>query len=561
MTDSRLQASVVIVGAGPVGLTLAMDLAWRGIDVIVAETRYPGEPPSVKCNHVSARSMEVFRRLGLAQKVRDAGLPADYPNDASYRTTSTGIELARIPIPARDKRYTAKGGPDTWWPTSEPPHRINQIYLEPILFAHAAAMPGVRILNRTQIEDFTQNDGGASATARDLDSGETFDIAAKYLVGCDGGRSIIRRKIGAQLSGTPVIQRVQSTYIRAPKLLSMMPGERAWMYLSLNPRRTGTVIAIDGKETWLIHNHLYDGEPEFDTIDRDWALRTILGVGADFEYEILSKEDWVGRRLVADKFRDRRAFICGDAAHLWIPYAGYGMNAGIADAMNLSWMLAATLKGWAAPEILDAYEKERQPITEQVSHFAMDMALKNMKQRRSTPPEVELPGPEGDAVRARIGQEAYDLNVNQYCCGGLNFGYFYKDSPVIAYDGAEPPAYTMYDFTPSTVPGCRAPHLSLDDGRPLYDALGPDYTLLRFDPEVDVAGLVAAARRQGVPLVLLDVAAADAATLYPHKLAFVRPDQHIGWRGDREPSYPSALIDLTRGAAGASARKRSDIAA
>lgn len=544
----KRQADIVIVGAGPVGLTLAMDLAWRGLDVIIAETRYPGEPPSVKCNHVSARTMEIFRRLGLVQKVRDAGLPADYPNDASYRTTATGIELARIPIPSREERYTATGGPDTWWPTPEPPHRINQIYLEPVLFAHAKEQPRIRILNRTQIEDFSQDDTGVVAVARDLDRGETFTIGGRYLVGCDGGRSTIRRKIGAQLSGTPVIQRVQSTYFRAPRLLSMMPGERAWMYLSLNPRRTGTLVAIDGKETWLLHNHLYDGEPDFDTIDRDWALRTILGVGPDFEYEILSKEDWVGRRLVADKFRDRRAFICGDAAHLWIPYAGYGMNAGIADAMNLSWMLAATLKGWAAADILDAYEAERQPITEQVSHFAMDMALKNMKQRQSVPPEVELPGPEGDAVRARIGREAYDLNVNQYCCGGLNFGYFYKDSPIIAYDGEEAPPYTMYEFTPSTVPGCRAPHFWLDDGRSLYDALGPNYTLLRFDPATDVAGLMAAAQARSVPLTLLDVEAEDARTLYPHKLALVRPDQHVAWRGDEQPAEPMHLIDLARGA-------------
>lgn len=553
MTTSK--ASVLVVGGGPVGLTLAMDLAWRGIDVIVAETRFAGEPPSVKCNHVSARSMEVFRRLGLAQTVRNAGLPADYPNDASYRTTSTGIEMSRIKIPARNERYTSKDGPDTWWPTPEPPHRINQIYLEPILFAHAAAQSNIRILNRTQIEDFTQSDSGIVATARNLDTDETFTIAADYLVGCDGGRSTIRRKIGAQLSGTPVIQRVQSTYFRAPKLLSMMPGERSWMYLSLNPRRTGTLIAIDGKETWLLHNHLYDGEPDFDSIDRDWALRTILGVGPDFEYEILSKEDWTGRRLVADRFRDRRAFIAGDAAHLWIPYAGYGMNAGIADAMDLSWMLAAVLKGWAPSDLLDAYERERQPITEQVSHFAMDMALKNMRQRKSTPPEVEMEGPEGDAARKRVGQEAYDLNVHQYCCGGLNFGYFYSQSPIIAYDEGQHPSYTMYDFTPSTVPGCRAPHFVMPDGTSLYDLLGPDYSLLRFDDTIDVSALQDEAAKRGVPLKVVDVPREVAGDLYPHALAMVRPDQHIAWRGDTLPADPAKLIDLVRGAAVSALRK------
>lgn len=550
-----LETPVLIVGGGPVGLTLAMDLSWRGIDVLVAELRYAGEPPNVKCNHVSARSMEVFRRLGVAQKLRNTGLPEDYPNDVVYRTTSTGIELSRIHIPCRRDRYTDKSGPDGWWPTPEPPHRINQIYLEPVLFEHAASLPRVNILNRTEIEDFTQDADGVTATARDLDSGETFTIRSRYLVGCDGGKSMVRRKIGATLEGTPVIQRVQSTYIRAPQLYDLLHGRKAWMYLSLNPRRRGTVVAIDGRETWLIHNHLDEDEPDFDSVDRDWSIRTIFGVGPDFQYEILTKEDWVGRRLVANRFRDRRAFIAGDAAHLWIPYAGYGMNAGIADAMDLSWLLAAQFQGWAPPSILDAYEIERQPITEQVSKFAMGFALEVMKMRRSIPPEIEAPGPEGDAVRARIGQEAYDLNVVQYCCGGLNFGYFYEGSPLIAYDKGEPPSYSMNEFKQSTVPGCRTPHIWLADGRSLYDALGPGYTLLRLDPKVSVDGLVAAARRRGVPFAVLDVDSPEAAEVYDRKLVLSRPDQHVAWRGDAEPADPLALIDLVRGAAIKSARK------
>ena len=162
---------VLVVGGGPVGLTLAMDLATRGISVAVVETRAAGEPPSVKCNHVSSRSMEIFRRLGLAQKLRDTGLPADYPNDCSYRTTATGIELSRILIPCRRDRYTATGGPDTDWPTAEPPHRINQIYMEPVLFAHAASIDGLQILNRTAFEDFSEGNDGIVATVRNLDTG------------------------------------------------------------------------------------------------------------------------------------------------------------------------------------------------------------------------------------------------------------------------------------------------------------------------------------------------------------------------------------------------------
>jgi 2-polyprenyl-6-methoxyphenol hydroxylase-like FAD-dependent oxidoreductase len=543
-----LDAEVLIVGAGPVGLTLAMDLAWRGVDVTVAEVRRAGEPPSVKCNSISARSMEIFRRLGIAAKLRGAGLPPDYPNDVASRTTATGIELCRIGIPARAERYGAIEGPDTSWPTPEPPHRINQIYFEPILFAHAAAQPRIRMLNRTALEEFTQDGDGVMAVLRNTDNGERISIACSFLVGCDGGKSIVRKNIGAEFAGTPVVQRVQSTYIRAPALARLLPGKRAWMYFSLNPRRCGTTIAIDGRETWLIHNFLYRDETEFDSVDRDWAIRTILGVGPDFEYEVIAKEDWVGRRLVADRFRDRRVFICGDAAHLWIPHGGYGMNAGIADAANLSWIIAATLAGWAPLAILDAYEAERRPIADEMSRFTMDFALKIIKQRREISAEIELPGPVGDAVRVRLGREAYELDVQQQCCGGLNFGYFYAGSPIIAYDEEQHPAYTMYDFTASTVPGCRAPHLWLNDHRSLYDALGPDYALVRVDPNVRVSGIVEAAAFRGVPFAVIDVDTPDARALYTRNLTLIRPDQHVAWRCDEEPASPLDLIDLVRGA-------------
>lgn len=282
----------------------------------------------------------------------------------------------------------------------------------------------------------------------------------------------------------------------------------------------------------------------------------ILGVGPDFRYDVISQEDFIGRRLVADRFRDGRAFICGDAAHLWIPHAGYGMNAGIADAANLSWMIAATLRGWAPAAILDAYEAERQPITEQASHFMAGIAEKIRKQRRDVPPEVEAPGPIGDAVRAQIGKEAFELDVHQQCCGGLNFGYFYERSPIVAYDGEAAPAYTMHDFFSSTVPGCRAPHLWLGERRSLYDELGPDYTLVRLDRSVEIGSLVDAAQQRGVPLVVLNIDDADARALYARKLVLVRPDQHVAWRGNAQPARPLNLIDLVRGAC---ARNASDM--
>jgi hypothetical protein len=346
------------------------------------------------------------------------------------------------------------------------------------------------------------------------------------------------------------VQRVQSTFIRAPDLIDRQQCERAWGTGAINPRRSGMVYAIDGSERWLVHNYLKPGEGDFDQVDRDACIRTILGVGADFNYDIISREDWYGRRLIADKFRDRCAFIAGDAAHIWVPYAGYGMNAGIADATNLSWLLAAHLNGWAPSSILDAYEAERWPITNQVSRFAMSHAEAEIRRRGAIPDEIEEEGASGELARREVGRLTYEINVQQYACAGLNFGTYYDRSPIIAYDGSEHPAYTMAGYTPSTVPGCRTPHLWCTDGRSLYDAMGPEFTLLKFDSALDAAPLEAAARKRGVPLRVVDLGPPTAATFYGGGLVLSRPDQHVAWRGKTLPADPLALIDLVRGAAG-----------
>jgi 2-polyprenyl-6-methoxyphenol hydroxylase-like FAD-dependent oxidoreductase len=544
---SRITRTVAIVGAGPVGLTLALDLASRGISTVIIERRRAFEPPSVKCNHISSRTMEIFRRLGIAEEIRSAGLPGDYPHDVAVRTRATGFELTRIPIPCRERRYTATDGPDCGWPTPEPAHRINQIFFEPILFRRAARTPGIEILNHTRYQTHVQHDDCVMVATHDDDAEVDVMIQCQYLIGCDGGRSDVRRQIGAVLQGDAVIQRVQSTYFRAPELIHMIPRP-AWMsYLYAN-ERAGNLVAIDGKERWLLHNYLLPHEPNFDAVDRDSAIRRLLGVDSRFQYELLAREDWVGRRLVANTFRESRAFICGDAAHLWVPYAGYGMNAGIADAMNLSWMLAAHLQGWAPHTLLDAHEKERRPTVEEVSRFVARHAERAIAERTTLPPDIESDTPAGAAARESVGRAAYELHVQQFACAGLNYGYCYKDSPLIAHDGEAPPPWSMRDYQPSTVPGCRTPHLWLADGRSLYDAMGRDYTLLRFDRRVDVAPLADAAAERNVPLTLLDVDAAGSIAPYQHSLLLSRPDFHVAWRGDAAPADPHALIDLVRGA-------------
>ncbi|MCH9673722.1 MAG: FAD-dependent oxidoreductase [Gammaproteobacteria bacterium] len=522
-------------------MTAALDLAWRGVDVTLIEVRRRGEPPPAKCNHVAARTMEIFRRLGVAGKLRNAGLPPDYPNDVSYRTTFVGQELTRIPIPCRRNRYDATEGPDVGWPTPEPPHRINQIYLEPILLDHVAQSPRVDLRCRTELVGYEQGADDVEVTLRDLDAGRVYTMRCAYLVGCDGGRSVVRKEMGAVFEGDAVLQRSQSSLIRAPSLIDLQSEPPAWATFSLNPRRSGNCYAIDGKEHWVIHNYLREEEPDFDAVDRDWGIRTILGVGPTFKYDVVAKEDWYGRRLLADKFRDRRVFICGDAAHIWVPYGGYGMNAGIADATNLTWLLAAHLNGWASSAILDAYEAERRPITEQVSYFVMDHAQAMAKQRRGVPEDIEDDSPAGRDARATLGKHAYELNVQQYCAAGLNFGTYYVDSPIICHDDASAPPYTMSSFTPSTVPGCRTPHVFYADGRSLYDTLGPEFTLLRGDSGTDTTAFEEGARALGIPLVVVELEPTNR-TLYTHALTLSRPDQHVAWRGNECPADTAAVL-------------------
>ena len=535
-SEFKVDTPVLIVGGGPVGMTMALCLAKRGIASYLVELRVADALPDVKCNHISARSMELFRSLGISEDLRAAGLPDDYPHDVSYRTSTLGEEIARIHIPGRTTRLTDHSGPDGNWPTPEPPHRINQRFIEPILRQHVQKEALITCLYRHQVLGFTQDENKVNAQVQNLELPGTsaFTLHATYMVGCDGGRSMVRKGIDAKLVGDEVVQRVQSTCIRAPQLISKMKVPPAWAMFTVNPRRSGNIYAIDGKEVWLIHNYLRDQEADFESVDRDWAIRAILGVDDDFEYEVMSKEDWFGRRLVSDKLQQGRVFVAGDAAHLWVPYAGYGMNAGLADASNLAWHLAAQLELWASPLALSAYQKERHPITEQVSRFAMNHAHAMSKRRREIPANLEDNTTEGEMARTTFGKDLYELNVQQYCCAGLNFGYFYDQSPIMLYDDETAPDYSMGSFTPSTVPGCRAPHFWLAEGRSLYDELGKAYTLLCLKPVEPsaLAWLTNAAAQARMPLKIMDLSGLDnVPPAYKHPYVMVRSDAHTVWRG------------------------------
>ncbi|MDR7173056.1 2-polyprenyl-6-methoxyphenol hydroxylase-like FAD-dependent oxidoreductase [Nocardia kruczakiae] len=549
--QTTAHGDVLIIGAGPVGMTLALDLARRGVDVIIVEKQSADAAPRTRCSHISARSLELYRSLGIAAELRNAGLPRSHPQDVAYVTSLTGHELTRIPIPASENAYDSSGYAHSGWPTPEPPHRCNQLYWEPILREHLHNTPNIRTFYSTEITEIEQDP--AQVTARGVTStGEPVRFDATYLVGCDGGGSRVRKSIGARFEGDEVISGTRSVYIRSRDLAAKRRVDPAWMTWFLNEYSYGCVMALDGTELWSVHFYLPAGRTDFDSIDPHEGIKA--AVGTEIDYDIVSVDDWYGRRLVADRFRDRRIFICGDAGHLWIPMAGYGMNAGIADAMTLAWQLAGVVEGWAEPGLLDAYEAERKPVTDQVSEQAMALGLANLDTElvRNVPPILLAEGPEAEAFRAEVGRELYEVNFGQFACAGLNFGTYYDASPVISYDTERAPAYDLATYTPSTVPGCRTPHIWLNDGRSLYDAMGTGFTLLRLDPAIDVSELCRAARKHDVPLKVIDLSPAEAGDVYRCKLVLSRPDQHVAWRGNTLPDDASALVDLVRGAANVS---------
>ncbi|WP_435175091.1 FAD-dependent monooxygenase [Actinacidiphila sp. bgisy145] len=530
------QAGVLIVGAGPAGLTLALDLAGRGVPCHVVEaTEERGANP--RCNTTSARSMEIFRRLGLADDIRRAGLPQDHPTSIHYRTTLNGEEIYRLDLPASRDVLDGAGKQD--WPTPEPQHRISQLFLEPILERRATALPGVTLERGTRLVGLRPYDSHVEAVVESAGALRTLHCA--YVVGCDGARSTVRRQLGIRYEGVDAIQQFVSTLYRSPALGRLAARDRAWTYWTYG-RRISSLIAIDGGELWL--HHVAFG-PEHDTGAEDPEALLRDAVGESVPHEVLGVVRWTGRRLVAQRYRERRVFLAGDAAHLWIPVGGFGMNAGIQDAAALGWMLAAVHHGWAPAELLDAYELERKPVGEQ---FARAVGAAAHQAFADFPPGIHRPGAEGARARAEFARRLAVSEPPRYSPDGFSFGYHYAGSPLVV-GGQQQPDIAMGTYLRRAQPGFRLPHAWLDDDRSVLDVLGPGFTLLRTDPGVSTAAWKAAAGALGVPLSVADLPA-EHSDRYPAELLLVRPDSHVAWMGGADAD-PGALLHTATGRAAA----------
>jgi len=564
--SNDIATPVAIVGGGPVGLVLALFLDYHGVRCTIFNT----EPESrwhPKGNGQNARTMELYRRLGFSDEVRKLGLPPDHPFDQGYFTRLSSHEIYRFPMPSREERIAMRRQMPVTDQLPEPMFHVNQMYVERYLLERVRALPGIDVRFGWQVDWFTQDENGVRVHARRTDGSDEDGIwTASYAVACDGGRSLIRKTLGigyegdVQKQGAYWAGQFYSIYMRIPELYPKFVGHRrAWMYWAINPDpdTRGVIFALNGIDEFMMLIKPKDGRSDVDLVEvADWVKRSI---GADIVVEVLGHHPWsAGQALVAERYKAGRILIAGDAAHLFTPTGGFGMNTGIDDSSNLAWKLAAVLQGWGGQKLLDSYEAERKPIGYRNTGASRKYASR--MQDAVVPDDVERDGPIGDAAREAASHLSY-VRKNHFVrpeeedAVGVQIGGRYDGSPIIIADGSPPPEVfpETYDFyTPSSLPGGRAPHLWLDDvremGGSLFDKLGRGFTLLRLNrTAADAAALERTAAARGVPLAILNVTVPEARELYGCDLALIRPDLYIAWRGDRLPDDLDALLARVTG--------------
>jgi 2-polyprenyl-6-methoxyphenol hydroxylase-like FAD-dependent oxidoreductase len=516
------ETSVVIAGAGPVGLGLACELGLRGVRCLLIEKR-DGSVTVPKQSMVSSRNMEFCRRWGVAAAARNAVWPESHPLDFVYLDNLRGRELMRVKVPAYRQR-------DPGDFTPESPCPCPQIYFDPILLARVKTFRNVTVRTHTALQSFRHDETGVTVRLTDLTTGTTDDVAAQYLVGCDGPAGIVRETLGIELDGLGVVAISVNIFFRSPALAALHDKGWARFYRSIDEHGCWSeLIPIDGKELWRLT--VFD-EPA-SAADPDSLLRKMAGTA--FPYEILSVSRWERRDFVAQSYGQGRVLIAGDAAHECSPTGGIGMHTGLEEVVNLGWKLAAMLEGWGGAELVASYATERLPIARR----NVELATRSFRAIASIP---GLPAVDATDWRATPNW----LSIPEY----LKIQYGYDGSPICIPDGTRPPAPEPPRFTPTTRPGAPAPHAWLADGRSTLDLFGEGFTLLRLGERPPAAGpLVEAAKARRVPLREIALPDPEIAALYERQLVLVRPDGHVAWRGDALPAEPAGIVQRMRGAA------------
>ena len=538
MTLRVIETPVLIVGAGPVGLALALDLSWRGIECVAVE-RTDGTITNPKTGHIAARTMEFCRRWGIVERVRHCGFPEDYELSVVFCTSLRGHMLAKHYYPPLSRDEPAPGSP-------ERKQRGPQMYFDPLLAEAVRESGKATIHYRCEFLDFEQREEEILSHVRDTVSGEEYRVVSRYLAACDGPGSGIRRALGIGLEGDPTLNYSVAVYFKSAALVQHHDKGQAERYMFIGTEGTwGNLTVVDGADLWRLT--VMGTREKFDRADFDalaWVRRCM---GAeDIPFELISVVPWRRSRLVASRYSVERVFLAGDSAHTMSPTGGFGMNTGMGDAVDLGWKIEAALRGWAGPGLLASYDLERRPVGARNASAAADNFHRQMSAGECSGILDDCAA--GDEVRRRVGESIRAATQTEWECHGVVLGYRYEGSPIIVPDGSPPTADDPASYEPTARPGHRAPHAWLADGRSMLDLFGRQFVLLRLGAQPpDPAALLSAAQRRGVHVAVADIADSGIAALYLRRLVLVRPDGHSCWRGDSLPPDPERLIDTVRG--------------
>jgi 2-polyprenyl-6-methoxyphenol hydroxylase-like FAD-dependent oxidoreductase len=534
--EGIVNTQVIIVGAGPVGLTLAIDLGRRGVRCILLEQKDAPQflPKMERCN---ARTMEIYRRLGIAQKIRDAGFPRDVPMDVFIVTSLVERPLLHLPYPSVAQAQAEIAACADGSMPLEPYQLISQYTLEPLLKSVAETLPTVDVRYGHEFISFEQGAAGVCARVKCGDS--TIELSAHYLVGCDGGSSNVRRQLGIALQGEANLLQLRQALYRCDDLFERIPIGKGRHYHVADAHSTFLIVQ-DSTRHFTLHS----------VVDSDNDMKTMFEqtVAMPVTYEMLSCAPWRQNLLLADQYGHKRVFLAGDAVHLVIPTGGLGMNSGVGDAVDLSWKLAATLKGWGGPALLASYGIERRQIGARNVEASRHASRGRRAWRAAYKPNIGDKTPEGAATRANLSRIADVEQRKSNEMIGAELGYRYADSPIIFPETGDAPEADFMKYVPTSWPGARLPHVWLADGTALHDHIGDGYTLLCLrGAQANNAALAQAFASFAAPFSAVEIDEERPRDVYGYDLLLLRPDLHVVWRGNGLPDDPAKLAALATG--------------